>query len=313
MRLDLPFTELEAMVLKMGATPIQWRSGVAELLGGVEIELDDLEFTDEGLLTYKGEHILLYIKDTRHSKETNEKYPENSRRFHVADCSTIEGMIAGDRLDRYIVTTNISGEFSVFYHGLFSKQWWEKDDGETGETVAELKVCKMCLRHLNYNEYNNATPAQKIEVWTGFSISEFFETYKSHFNQKPKFNDKTMPDPGYSDNWDEISKNYRRSVGFKCEGCDVYLGGHKNLLHVHHKNGVQGDNDSSNLEALCILCHSKQPQHGHMHIKPKDKVSILALRREQKPSDQPKSDFKNGPSNRTRPREHTPPQPGLFD
>ncbi|WP_417832883.1 hypothetical protein, partial [Terasakiella sp.] len=81
MKLEIIFSELQSLVRKMGATPIQWDSSASRLaepdikdllLEGLEIDLDDLEITKEGLLTVGGEHVLLYIKDTNISRYINE-------------------------------------------------------------------------------------------------------------------------------------------------------------------------------------------------------------------------------------------------
>jgi len=309
MRLSISFTELTTLVRKMGATAVQWESkaenlgeiDVAEvLLHGLEIDLDELETTEDGLLTYKGEHVLLYIKDTMTSKFINENEPENSRRFHVADCRKLDEMRANERFERYVATTDVSGKFSVSY--------FDHRTRDEGETVAELKVCKLCLTHLNYAGYKRTTSTQKSEIWNNFSIEDFFETYKSHFKNKPTYTDKTAPKGGYADNWSDISNQFRVSVSWKCQKCGVVLSGDgkKSLLHVHHVNGVKGDNNSKNLKALCVLCHGEQPQHGHMHIKPKDKVAILALRREQKLTPRKSSTVpKDKPATRTSKKKHT--------
>jgi hypothetical protein len=38
----------------------------------------------------------------------------------------------------------------------------------------------------------------------------------------------------------------------------------KDLLHVHHINGVKSDNSEMNLRVLCQYCHGEQPNHEHM-------------------------------------------------
>lgn len=56
---------------------------------------------------------------------------------------------------------------------------------------------------------------------------------------------------------------------------------HRALLHVHHISGVKSDNRPSNLKALCIDCHSKQPKHEHMALSHSERQTINDLRKAQ--------------------------------
>ncbi|WPU32705.1 HNH endonuclease [Pseudoalteromonas piscicida] len=67
---------------------------------------------------------------------------------------------------------------------------------------------------------------------------------------------------------------------YTCEQCGVELSQYKRLLHTHHINGVKTDNSISNLRALCLDCHKKQPKHEHMHVTHNDQLIINQLRRD---------------------------------
>ena len=42
---------------------------------------------------------------------------------------------------------------------------------------------------------------------------------------------------------------------------ETCLKDNKGFLHVHHKDGIKGNNKPSNLEVLCMLCHREKPFH----------------------------------------------------
>jgi hypothetical protein len=117
-----------------------------------------------------------------------------------------------------------------------------------------LAVCKNCLTELSL-----ATIPAK------FSLKEFFETRRSQIQNLPRFNEKTAPLNDYPSNWDEISLLCRTQANWICEDCAVSFAEHKEMLHVHHIDGVKYNNGRRNLKVLCVQCHSDLP--GHEHIK----------------------------------------------
>ena len=88
-------------------------------------------------------------------------------------------------------------------------------------------------------------------------------------------------DSSYSENWDQISLTTRNSVDWHCEECNVNLRAHKNLLHVHHIDGVKSNNSRLNLISLCKACHRAQPFHQSMYVPRTETALINRLRREQ--------------------------------
>ncbi len=280
MKIDVNLSALFKNVKKMGADEVDfeldiWTDSDIEFddqlaTTGVEIKLDDLE-TEQGLLSVRGRQVILFIPD--HSSKFYDALnnPSDGNKFHIVDCSTLDTMKRRKRFERYQVTNNMTGLFSIF--GI---------DGYGGvsEGEARLHVCKNCINQLNYLGAANVSAKERHRIVELFDVEKFFTTFSSVFKKIPRKFAKNVS-KGYADNWKSISSNLRKEMNYTCQECFVNLSNNKNLLHVHHLNGVKSDNNPSNLKVLCADCHRKEPFHERMFVKRKDVLTINKLRKTQ--------------------------------
>ena len=277
--IEVNFGGLQRAAQKMGAETVEFSvRNQAEPIIPIDIELETGIVLDglsdvyafNGLLGYKGRQILLYIQDQGASIQKVLEDGEKGRKFHLSDCKTLKEMRDKGRFERYVVTQNLDGDFPVL--GL---DWNSKT---LIEGTANLWVCQNCLAQLNYK---GAAKGNRREIARNFDVKEFFSTYSSFFPHMPRRKAGKPEQEYYTKDWADVATAYKAGKRFKCESCGVYLGGHRNLLHVHHKNGVKGDNHHANLRAFCACCHREQPQHGHMFVRHADTQIITRLRRQQ--------------------------------
>lgn len=279
MKLEISFSALWDSARKMGVYTSDFSLNETRLeeftldsqLGsraGLEVDLDALD-TTTGVLSYAGQQVLLFIPDQGYDIQDVLSGDKEGRKFHVADCSTLNKMRNNKRFSRYKVTNNLSGTFEVYGYSNHS-------GSVSGE--AELKVCKCCLSYLNYKGY--VSGGIKNAIYTEFSISEFLSEYSTLFSSTPDRRN-FIEAGGYSDDWEHVSRIYRDSVGWSCESCKVNLVNDKRLLHTHHINGNKRDNVKENLKALCVDCHRKEDMHDHMWINRSDMDKLMRLRKQQ--------------------------------
>src|SRR5690606_37102207 len=79
--------------------PFDWTASVVldpidiQLSQGKEVQLDDLDVVN-GLLSVEGRQVLLFIPDQHAAVDVVQAAPEKGKRFHVADCKTLQDMRA---------------------------------------------------------------------------------------------------------------------------------------------------------------------------------------------------------------------------
>ncbi|MDP3007928.1 MAG: hypothetical protein Q8N30_02510 [Methylococcales bacterium] len=267
MKLDIHFKELEMLVSKMGASKIIWIDDVEiEVLKpewkivlettGIPINIEDKDITirQNGLLDYRGEQILLHIKDFN-------TFYKDLPKFHFYQCSTLNDMTAAGKLKRYVVTQRKNGTFLI--DTTMNGRLLKKDKEE------KLLACKNCLKLYNERYRKNYTP-------NDFDIATFFDHIRNTpIIYKPSHTDENAPDQDYPPNWDSIALSYKERHGWTCEQCKMNLDSHRYLLHAHHLAGVKSYQQDHDLKALCVLCHFEQPYHQHMKEKFAPEISKI--------------------------------------
>ena len=206
-----------------------------------------------GTLEFHGSMVIVYIRDqyTRDQEVLTNLDPGQLRKFHVADCATLQEMRRKGKFERYVVTNRTDGKFTVNFLDGFAKKLIK------GGIVCQLHVCMNCLRRLNYHGYCKSK--HKNEIRNTFEIKEFFDKYSSQITTKPKYTDETAPVNVYTEDWEQVSLRFREKAGWKCETCHVYLEQPdiRKFLHVHHIDRQKHNNTPENLQVLCIQCHAE--------------------------------------------------------
>ena len=168
MKLDIDFSELEKLVKKMSATPVHWESDLKITVletdwkidletKGIDVDIEDIDIQSDGLLKYRGEQILLYIKEVTSFGEA-----VNLPKFHFYQCRTLLTMHNRGRFERYVVTQRKTGYFLMDRKIGYND--YEKDVEE------KLDVCKNCLNWFNKNY-------RKHYAVDTFNIVDFFENF----------------------------------------------------------------------------------------------------------------------------------------
>jgi hypothetical protein len=219
---------------------------------GIDVDLKDVVTLKDNTLSYKGQRVLVYIRDVMHYRKEN-----NLPRYHIAYCKKLEEMRSNGRWARYVVANREDGYFQVSINNTLHKS-------------ERLDVCQYCLEALRWNNFTayRYNKSERRNIVSNFSIVDFFIKYpKSLFSITPIYTSDTAPSNTYSSNWPLLSENLKQERGYRCgtSNCNITLDGKdRRFLHVHHINGIRNDNSKNNLEVLCYRCHANEPLHSHM-------------------------------------------------
>lgn len=218
---------------------------------GQEInDLNKIFEKEDGTLGYEGvkDNVLMYINTRKTERIKEWGYPK----YHIAFCDVLEKQKAKGVLDSYVLAIKTEDDPDFDFYEIHN------DDFKENYTT-KLSVCRMCLKKLGYDN--------SLEGVRNFSLRKFFDKY-SDLIYLPQLDESYYLENGnfYPEDWEKISYNYRKSVNWKCEKCGKDCRKNKRYLHTHHINSVKTNNKESNLKALCLRCHSKEPGHSHLKL-----------------------------------------------
>lgn len=280
--INIDLLPLENIRKKLGAKLVEFDSGVIiKPRPPIEIHKEFKTWTElkehfsikqkgKPLIDKEGNINFLYIKDHTNLHKYNRNLnhfksidnPGDCKKVHITWCQTLSDMEKEDRFDRYVATNRTDGIFLIDFLN---------DDNDIEEKKVKLNVCQNCLKAM----------ALEKSLYDNFDYDWFVSNYSNQNIKKPKYTPENIPSSTYTNDFNKISENYRNSVSWICEECGLDCSSNKHLLDTHHKNGIKGDNNKSNLKALCKLCHKEIGYHKHYYISNADRNLILSLRKKQ--------------------------------
>lgn len=204
------------------------------------LEIVDVDISNiKNDITFNEEGIYIWDKETKQRHQIF-LYKRNYRlqmygkpRFHIRKCKTIQGFIN-------------SGTFEAAYRRANTEivDVCNMDDYLNEEKVSCLPLCQYCLQMLG-DEYKLSKTS---------TTHDFVERLKTSTH-----NSVEVDIFGYAKDWESISKEFRKKHSYICDKCGLQITNPFDLqyIHVHHKNNCKIDNQDSNLQCLCIRCHSE--------------------------------------------------------
>ncbi len=236
---------------------------------GIDVSFEEIVVLDDGTLAYKGRRVLLYIRDVSHYGRR-----EGLPKYHLANCNVLQDARRSGRFGRrYVIANRIDGKFQI---NMLS-------GGRAAASSERLNVCQVCLSALRIDGFSFQIQQQerrrRVEV---FRPQKFFDLYPIDLHiQLPQYDANEAPINKYSDGFREVSAKFRASTNWNCQACGVDLSSSslRKFLHTHHRNGDKSDDAQTNLRALCIECHAKEPEHSHIKNSPQYREFLHLKRR----------------------------------
>jgi uncharacterized protein YlaI len=213
-----------------------------------------VHIVDKGINHFEYKHKMAIEKGAFDNKGVIEK----AHRYHLVNCKTLRQALAEGWREKYKMTQKENGHF--YYRFLKDNKVYKKNNEQP------LYVCYFCLQEIN-KKHNSSLQYDKFN----FTPKVFFsDEFRGHWlvNSNYQVDSESIPNC-YQQDWGEISKKYKAKVNYRCEeaSCrypDLSAPSLRKYLHCHHVNMDKSNNNFSNLKSVCLECHAKQPNHGHM-------------------------------------------------
>lgn len=191
-------------------------------------------------------------------------------RYHIRNCSTIQDFINSGTFNREYRMAN-TDEVKVIN--------WDNYNRE--ELVDKLPLCKYCM-NIVLNETRRGD-LMDFNHYQGRIDNVDSSVYADMLREDAAGEKEVWVDVnGYTDDWPAISYAYRERHNFTCERCGVKMETPMDyrFMQTHHRNGVKTNNSDSNLECLCIECHSQvDAAHRENFSKGANKVMLESFRK----------------------------------
>ncbi len=223
----------------------------------IPVNIEDITLLPDAPLELNGRKVCAYIRDQRARVDFYNK--TSSYKYHLCNCSTLQGMKNIGREHRFLTTQRSDGFFEV--HDLTVTPY--------RKGTARMELCKNCIEIMK----------KKRIYFTPFSLSKYFEKYDSHVPKTIRRKEEVREVQTYTPDQNDLSREYRKACNYRCQSCSVDCKEDIGLLHLHHRNGDPSNNDPKNLNVLCVDCHSNQPLHSHMKRPPKIKEQIKIIQK----------------------------------
>ncbi len=274
----------------------------------LEVEAKDIEIISkdsEFLIVTEDGKILrttLYIPiDTSSSKQRHSsKKIKSLHKYHIYRCGSVPKDIKSGE-NKWYQSIRKDGKF-IYTFSVKTKNVETFQD-------QRLNICSNCLgvfekenhqktlfsntpymKEFNLEKFLSTEPFQELYE-NGIDIEKDYDfvfgdgtlgleniDFAHHSIPKEEIEKRLKSKSKYVKDWHNISLAYRKVKSWTCEECGwkPKSENEKRYLHSHHINKDTQNNSDQNLKALCIECHSKQPNHGHMKRLPDLKEFINA-------------------------------------